>query len=80
MQLLFLLKPRNVLLGLILSVTGVKMARQTHFLYLLLRLSFFQGSMLNTQGSGSYGAGWIVEPPPTTSPGFFLILNLQKYL
>ena len=54
------------------------MARQTHFLYLLLRLSFFQSSMLNAQGPGSYGAGWRVEPLPTTSPGFFL--NLQKYL
>ena len=49
--------PRNVLLGLILPMTGVKMACQTHFLYLLLRLSFFQRSMLNTQGPGSYGAG-----------------------
>ena len=67
----FLHRPRNVLLGLILPMTGVKMARQTHFLYLLLRLSFFQGSMLNTQGPGSHGAGWRVEPPPTTSPGFF---------
>ena len=63
--------PRNVLLGLILPMTGVKMACQTHFLYLLLRLSFFQSSMLNTQGPGSYGAGWRVEPPPTTSSGFF---------
>ena len=41
------------------------------FFYLLLRLSFFQSSMLNTQGPGSYGAGWSIEPPPTSSPGFF---------
>ena len=53
------------------------MACQTHFLYLLLRLSFFQSSMLNNQGPWSYGTGWRVEPPPTTSSGFFQILNLQ---
>ena len=62
MQLLFLLRPRNVLLGLILPMTGVKMACQTHFLYVLLRISFFQSCMLNNQGPWSYGAGWRVEP------------------
>ena len=62
------------------SCQWAKMARQTHFLYLLLRSSFFQSSTLNTQGPEGYGAGWRVEPPPTTSPGFFKILNLQKYL